>query len=138
VAEASSIGVLSPEPYDPRIEEWITYARGIVYAAMERQEHSGDRRTGKHRWDAPGDSIGHSLNDYWPRGEEWATWRTSSGPRQPCRSKTMMDGINEWHNRCAGNVGQRDNAEEERDEARREHVLLVGLHQTPLEIPKWT
>ena len=37
VAEARQLGVLSPEPLDPRIEEWTEYARGIVYAAMERQ-----------------------------------------------------------------------------------------------------
>lgn len=34
--------------------------------------------------------------------------------------KTMMDEINEWQNRWAEMLIQRDNAEDERDEARRE------------------
>jgi hypothetical protein len=36
VAAARQLGVLSPEPLSPNVEAWTEYARGIVFAAMEK------------------------------------------------------------------------------------------------------
>ena len=35
VTHARQVGVLSPDPLPPKIEDWTDYARGIVWAAME-------------------------------------------------------------------------------------------------------
>jgi hypothetical protein len=37
VAHARQVGVLSPDPLPPNIEDWTDYARGIVWAAMDQQ-----------------------------------------------------------------------------------------------------
>lgn len=37
VAHARQVKAISPEPLPAQVDEWTDYARGIVYAAMERQ-----------------------------------------------------------------------------------------------------
>lgn len=37
VAHARQVKAISPEPLPAQVDEWTDYARGIVYAAMERE-----------------------------------------------------------------------------------------------------